>query len=140
MKYSEHKKGKVESSKRLALGWINKADVGESSVGKNDNVNVVGSSKSIALGWINEADVGESSLGKNDNVNVDENVHEEQTVNVNDYTIDDRFELDIDENLNLDDYTVYVDENVNVNENIDENMNENVNADDENVNADDEYE
>ncbi|GJW42155.1 RNA-directed DNA polymerase, eukaryota [Tanacetum coccineum] len=103
----------VESSKRLALGWINEADVGESSVGKNDNVNVVGSSKSLALGWINEADVGESSLGKNDNVNVDENVHEEQTVNVNDYTIDDRFELDIDENLNLDDYTVYVDENVN---------------------------
>ncbi|GKA51151.1 transposase, MuDR [Tanacetum coccineum] len=76
----------VGSSKRLALGWINEAGVGESSVGKNDNVNVVGSSKSLAL--------------------------------------------DIDENLNLDDYTVYVDEN----------MNENVNADDENVNADDEYE
>ncbi|GJW79794.1 RNA-directed DNA polymerase, eukaryota [Tanacetum coccineum] len=126
----------VESSKRLALGWINEVDVRESSVGKNDNVNVVGSSKSLALGWINKADVGESSLGKNDNVNVDENVHEEQTVNVNDYIIDDMFELDIDENLNLDDYTVYVDENVNVNENVDEN----VNRDDENVNADDEYE
>ncbi|GJW62390.1 hypothetical protein Tco_0111725, partial [Tanacetum coccineum] len=51
-------------------------------------------------------------------------------VNMNDYIIDDRFELDINENLNLDDYTVYVDEN----------MNENVNTDDENVNADDEYE
>ncbi|GKB49372.1 hypothetical protein Tco_0900125 [Tanacetum coccineum] len=120
----------VGSSKRLALGWINEADVGESSMGKNDNVNVVGSSKSLALCWINEAGVGESSVGKNDNVNVDRNVHEEQTVNVNDYTIYDMFELDIDENLNLDDYTVYVDEN----------MNENVNADDENVNADDEYE
>nr|GEU89048.1 hypothetical protein [Tanacetum cinerariifolium] len=41
------------------------------------------------------------------------------------------YELDIDENLNLEDYTVHVHENV------DENMN--VNADDENVNADDEY-
>nr|GEY96841.1 hypothetical protein [Tanacetum cinerariifolium] len=114
----------VGSSKRFALGWINEADVGESSVGKNDNVNMVGSSKSLALGWVNEADV-------------DRNVHEEQTVNVKDYTIDDRFELDIDENLNLDDYTVYVDknmnENVNIDENVDENMNENVNADDENV-------
>ncbi|GKB89120.1 hypothetical protein Tco_0961392, partial [Tanacetum coccineum] len=121
----------VGSSKRLALGWINEADVGESSVGKNDNVNVVGSSKSLALGWVNKADV-------------DGNVHEEQTINVNDYTIDDMFELDIDENLNLDDYKVYVDENmnenVNIDENVDENMNENVNADDENVNADDEYE
>ncbi|GKC28287.1 hypothetical protein Tco_1035581 [Tanacetum coccineum] len=113
----------VGSSKRLALDWINEADVRESSVGKNDNVNVVGSSKSLALGWVNEADV-------------DGNVHEEQTVNVNDYTIDVRFELDIYENLNLDDYTVYVDENMNENVNVDENMNENVNADDENVNAD----
>ncbi|GJY54050.1 hypothetical protein Tco_0445714 [Tanacetum coccineum] len=84
---------------------------------------VAKSSKSLALGWINEAD---------------ENVHEEQTVNVNDYTIDDRFELDIYENLNLDDYIVYVNENMNENVNVDENMNENVNADDENVNADDE--
>ncbi|GJS14543.1 hypothetical protein Tco_0409015 [Tanacetum coccineum] len=52
--------------------------------------------------------------------------------------MDDMYELDIDENLNLEDYTVYVHENV------DENMNvnaydENMNADDENVNADDEY-
>ncbi|GKE20052.1 putative reverse transcriptase domain-containing protein [Tanacetum coccineum] len=132
----------VESSKRLVLGWNNEADVRESSVGKNNNVNVVGSSKRLALGWINEADVGESSVGKNDNVNVDE--HEEQTVNVNDYTIDDRFELDINENLNLDNYTVYVDENmienVNVDGNVDENVNENVNEDDENMDADDEYE
>ncbi|GJX77259.1 transposase, MuDR [Tanacetum coccineum] len=96
------------------------------------NAHVIESSKSLC--WINEAGVGESSVGKNDNVNVDGNVHEEQTVNVNDYTIDDRFELDIDENLNLDDYTVYVDENMNENVNVDEN------ADDENVNADDEYE
>ncbi|GKE55038.1 hypothetical protein Tco_1490194, partial [Tanacetum coccineum] len=134
----------IESSKRLALGWINEADVRESSVGKNDNVNVVGSSKRLALSWINKSDVGESSVGKNDNENVDGNVHEEQTVNVNDYSIDDRFKLDIDESLNLDDYTVYVDENmnknVNVDGNVDENMNENVNADDENVDADDEYE
>ncbi|GJR81984.1 putative reverse transcriptase domain-containing protein [Tanacetum coccineum] len=98
------------------------------------NAHVIESSKRLALGWINEADVGESSVGKNDNVNVDRNVHEEQTVNVNDYTIYDTFELDIDENLNLDDYTVYVDENMNENVNVDEN------ADDENVNADDEYE
>ncbi|GJX23373.1 mutator type transposase [Tanacetum coccineum] len=95
------------------------------------NAPVVGSSKSksLALGWVNKADV-------------DVDVHEEQTVNVNDYTIDDRFELDINENLNLDDYTVYVDgnmnENVNIDENVDENMNENVNSDDENVNTDDE--
>ncbi|GJX69823.1 hypothetical protein Tco_0305550 [Tanacetum coccineum] len=68
----------VGSSKSIALGWINEADVGESSVGKNDNVNVVGSSKSLALGWVNKADV-------------DGNVHEEQTINVNDYTIDDMF-------------------------------------------------
>ncbi|GJR99326.1 putative reverse transcriptase domain-containing protein [Tanacetum coccineum] len=39
----------VGSSKRLSLGWINEADVGDSSVGKNDNVNVVGSSKRLAL-------------------------------------------------------------------------------------------
>ncbi|GJZ03582.1 hypothetical protein Tco_0536857 [Tanacetum coccineum] len=113
----------VGSSKRLALGWNNEVHVRESSVGKNDKVNVVGSSKRLALGWINEADVGESSVGKNDNVNVDGNVHEEQIVNLNDYTID--------ENMN---------ENVNVDGNVDENMNENVNADDENVDADDEYE
>ncbi|GKF20398.1 hypothetical protein Tco_0069036, partial [Tanacetum coccineum] len=100
----------VGSSKRLALGWNNEVHVRESSVGKNDKVNVVGSSKRLALGWINEADVGESSVGKNDNVNVDGNV---------------------DENMN---------ENVNVDGNVDENMNENVNADDENVDADDEYE
>ncbi|GJW41366.1 mutator type transposase, partial [Tanacetum coccineum] len=45
---------------------------------------------------------------------------------------------DIDENLNLEDYTVYAHENVdeNINVNADD---ENVNADDENVNADDEY-
>ncbi|GKA45673.1 hypothetical protein Tco_0738469 [Tanacetum coccineum] len=90
------------------------------------NAPVVGSRKRIALCWINEADVGESSMGKNDNVNVDEN-------------------------LNLDDYTVHVDENinenVNVDGNVDENMNDNVNVDrnvnknmNENVNADDEYE
>ncbi|GJR93944.1 hypothetical protein Tco_0266118, partial [Tanacetum coccineum] len=129
----------VGSSKRLALGWNNEVDVRESSVGKNDNVNVVRSSKRLALGWINEADVGESSMGKNDNVNVYGNMHEEHIVNVNDYTIDDRFELDIDKNLNLDDYTIYVNENMNENMNVDENMNVNVNADDENVNADDEY-
>ncbi|GJV00343.1 transposase, MuDR [Tanacetum coccineum] len=93
----------------------------------------VKSSKTLALCWINEADVGESSVDKNANVH-----EEQQTVSVNDYLIDDRYELDVDENLNLEDYTVYVHENV------DENMNvnaddENVNADDENVNADDEY-
>ncbi|GJZ09528.1 hypothetical protein Tco_0543811 [Tanacetum coccineum] len=87
------------------------------------NAPVVGSSKRLALDWINEADVGESS--------VDVDVHEEQTVNVNDYTIDDRFELDINENLNLDDYTVYVDENMNENVNIDENVDENMKVDDE---------
>ncbi|GJR75192.1 RNA-directed DNA polymerase, eukaryota, partial [Tanacetum coccineum] len=87
--------------------------------------------KRLALGWINEADVGESSVGKNDNVNVDGNVHEEQTINVNDYTIDHRFELDIDENLNLDDYTVYVDENMNENVNVDGNVDENMKVDDE---------
>nr|GFB92900.1 hypothetical protein [Tanacetum cinerariifolium] len=74
--------------------------------------------KRLTLCWINEADVVESSVGKNDNVNVDGNVHEEQTINVNDYTIDDMFKLDIDENLNLDDYTVYVDENMNENVNV----------------------
>nr|GEX01861.1 transposase, mutator type [Tanacetum cinerariifolium] len=116
------------------------------------NAPLVGSSKRLSLCWINKADVEESSVGKNDIVNVDRNVHEEHAVNVNYYTIDDMFELDIDENLNLDDYTVYVDENINENVNVDgnadENMNENVNADDEyvdedmneNVNADDEYE
>nr|GFB75747.1 hypothetical protein [Tanacetum cinerariifolium] len=66
------------------------------------NAPVVRSSKRLTLCWINEADVVESSVGKNDNVNVDGNVHEEQTINVNDYTIDDMFKLDIDENLNLD--------------------------------------
>ncbi|GKC18497.1 hypothetical protein Tco_1020647, partial [Tanacetum coccineum] len=85
------------------------------------NAPVVVSSKRVALCWINEADVGESSMGKNDNVNVDEN-------------------------LNLDDYTVHVDENMNENVNVDENMNDNVNVDgnvnknmNENLNADDEY-
>nr|GEW54062.1 hypothetical protein [Tanacetum cinerariifolium] len=87
---------------------------------------VVGSSKTLALCWINEADVGESSVDKNANVH-----EEQQTISANDYLIDDMYELDIDENLNLEDYTVYVHENV------DEDMN--VNADDENVNADDEY-
>ncbi|GJW76436.1 retrovirus-related pol polyprotein from transposon TNT 1-94 [Tanacetum coccineum] len=92
------------------------------------NAYVVESSKRLALGWINKDDVGES-------------------MNVNDYTIDDSYEFNIDENLNLDDYTVYVDENMNVNVdeniNVDENVNvhenENVNADEnENVNADEE--
>nr|GEV81678.1 hypothetical protein [Tanacetum cinerariifolium] len=111
----------VRNSKMLALCWINEADVAETSVEKNANVNVVGES-SVNV-------VGESSMGKNDNVPAD--------LYVNDYTIDDRFAFDIDENLNLKDYTVYVNqdkntnENVNVVENVDENMNENVNADDE---------
>ncbi|GJZ06740.1 mutator type transposase [Tanacetum coccineum] len=89
------------------------------------NAPLVGNSKIVNV-------VGESSVGKNDNVPVD--------LNVNDYTIDDRFAFDIDENVNLEDYTVYVDqnknENVNVVENVDENIDENMN---ENVNADDEY-
>nr|GEW41963.1 retrovirus-related Pol polyprotein [Tanacetum cinerariifolium] len=97
------------------------------------NAHVVRSSKTLALCWINEADVRESSLDKNANVH-----EEQQIISVNDYLMDDRYELDIDENLNLEDYTVYVHENV------DENMNvnaddENVNANDENVNADDGY-
>nr|GEX53038.1 hypothetical protein [Tanacetum cinerariifolium] len=111
----------VGKSKMLALCWINEADVAETSVEKNANVNVVGESSANV--------VGESSVGKNDNVPAD--------LNVNDYTIDDMFAFDIDENLNLEDYTVYVDqdkntnENVNVVENVNENMNDNVNADDE---------
>nr|GEV09934.1 O-fucosyltransferase family protein [Tanacetum cinerariifolium] len=132
-----HHGGKfTPSPKRMYVGgkvnYVDKIDVDLFNELDDDvllNAPVVGSSKSLALGWINEADVGESSVGKNDNVNVDGNVHEEQAVNVNDYTIDDRFKLDIDENLNLDDYIVYGDEN----------MNENVNVD-ENVNADDKYE
>nr|GFC68576.1 transposase, mutator type [Tanacetum cinerariifolium] len=63
--------------------------------------------------------VRESSVGKNDNMPTD--------LSVNDYTIDDRFAFDIDENEN---------ENVNVVENVDENIDENTN---ENVNVDDEY-
>nr|GEZ42787.1 zinc finger, SWIM-type [Tanacetum cinerariifolium] len=90
------------------------------------NAPMVGSSKTLALCWINEADVGESSVDKNANMH-----EEQQIISVNNYLIDDRYELDIDENLNLEDYTVYVHKNV------DENIN--VNADDENVNADDEY-
>ncbi|GKE23175.1 hypothetical protein Tco_1434687 [Tanacetum coccineum] len=103
------------------------------------NSPVVGSSKTLALCWINEANVGESNVDKNANVH-----DEQQTVSVNDYLMDDRYELDIDENLNLEDNTVYVHENVDENMNVnadDENMNaddESVNADDENVNADDE--
>nr|GEU76769.1 asparagine--tRNA ligase, cytoplasmic 1-like [Tanacetum cinerariifolium] len=81
------------------------------------NALVVGSSKTLALCWINEADVGESCVDKNANVH-----EEQQTISVNDYSMGDTYELDIDENLNLKDYTVYV------HENIDENMN--VNADD----------
>nr|GEZ72334.1 transposase, MuDR [Tanacetum cinerariifolium] len=97
----------VGNSKMLALCWINEADVAETSVEKNANVNVVGES------CVNV--VGESSMGKNDNVPAD---------------------------LNVEDYTVYVDqdknknENVNVVENVDKNVDENMN---ENVNADDEY-
>ncbi|GKF92797.1 hypothetical protein Tco_0279516, partial [Tanacetum coccineum] len=94
----------------------------------------------LALCWINEADVGESSVDKNANVH-----EEQQIISVNDYLMDDKYELDIDKNLNLEDYTIYVHENVDENMNVnadDENVNENdenVNADDENVNADDEY-
>ncbi|GJT02485.1 hypothetical protein Tco_0823654 [Tanacetum coccineum] len=117
----------VGNNKMLALCWINEADVAETSVEKNANVNVVGESSVNVVGESSVNVVGESSVGKNDNVSAD--------LNVNDYTIDDRFAFDIDENLNLEDYTVYVDqdknENVNVVENVDENMNENVNADDE---------
>nr|GEU69657.1 putative reverse transcriptase domain-containing protein [Tanacetum cinerariifolium] len=96
----------VKNSKMLALCWINEADVAETSVEKNVNVNVVGES-SVNV-------VGESSVGKNENMPAD--------LNVNDYTIDDMFAFDIDENDN---------ENVNVVENVDENIDENVNADDE---------
>nr|GFA97369.1 transposase, MuDR [Tanacetum cinerariifolium] len=55
------------------------------------------------------------------------NVNEEHIVNVNDYIIDDIYEFNIDVNLNLDDYTVYLDENMDVN--VDENMNVDVNVD-----------
>nr|GEZ50468.1 suppressor of Mek1-like [Tanacetum cinerariifolium] len=48
----------------------------------------------------------DSSMDKNANVH-----EEQQTISVNDYLIDDRYELDIDENMNLEDYTVYVHEN-----------------------------
>ncbi|GJW47592.1 hypothetical protein Tco_0079238 [Tanacetum coccineum] len=43
------------------------------------NASVVESSKRLALGWINEDDVGASSVDKNDNMIVDLNVNEEQT-------------------------------------------------------------
>ncbi|GKB23655.1 mutator type transposase [Tanacetum coccineum] len=76
------------------------------------NEPLVGNSKMLALCWINEADVAETSVEKNANVNV---VGESN----------DKFAFDIDENLNLKYYTVYVDQN------LDENMNETVNVDDE---------
>ncbi|GJV92484.1 RNA-directed DNA polymerase, eukaryota [Tanacetum coccineum] len=97
------------------------------------NAPVVRSSKTLRLCWINEADVGEASVDKNTNVH-----EEQQTISVNDYLMYDKYELDIDENLNLEDYTVYVHKNVDKNMNVNAD-DENVNADDENVNADDEY-
>nr|GEY61212.1 transposase, MuDR [Tanacetum cinerariifolium] len=94
------------------------------------NASVVGSSKRLALEWLNEDDVGKSSVDKNANRNLDlkvneeliVNVNEEQIVNVNDYRIDDSYEFNVDENLNLDDYTVYVDERMNVDVNVNENV------------------
>ncbi|GKG30125.1 hypothetical protein Tco_0420023, partial [Tanacetum coccineum] len=39
------------------------------------NAYVVGSSKRLALGWINEDDVGESNVDKNDNVNEEQTLN-----------------------------------------------------------------
>ncbi|GJU20499.1 mutator type transposase [Tanacetum coccineum] len=114
------------------------------------NASVVGSSKRLALEYGHKNVNAEESVCKSKKRTDSEcerrttvNVNEEQTVNVNAYTTDDNYEFNVDANLNLDDYTVCVDENMNVDVNIDENENvnvhenENVNVD-ENVNADDE--
>nr|GEX37553.1 hypothetical protein [Tanacetum cinerariifolium] len=112
-----------KSKKRLALEWINKDNVGESSVDKNGNVNV-----------------NEEQRVKVDEVNVNLNVNEEQIVNldevnvklnVDDYTIYDNYKFNVQDNYDINDYPideneyVNVDENVNVDEfvNVDENIN-----------------
>nr|GEW02488.1 hypothetical protein [Tanacetum cinerariifolium] len=74
-----------------------------------------------------------------DLLNVDEPSVEieelDDDVELNAYVVGSSKRLTLDENLNLDDYLVYVDENINVN--VDENMNGDVNVDEnENVNAD----
>ncbi|GKC40234.1 hypothetical protein Tco_1052618 [Tanacetum coccineum] len=134
----------VGSSKRLALEWITKDDVRESSVDKNGNVN---EEHNMNVDEVNvDLNVNEEQNLNVDEVNVDLNVNEEQNLNVDDYKIDDNYKFNVQDNLNLNDYTVNVDENMNIDENVnvDKNVNvdENVNVDknvnvDEKINADD---
>ncbi|GKA36673.1 hypothetical protein Tco_0723238 [Tanacetum coccineum] len=98
------------------------------------NASVVESSKRLALGWINEDDVGASMNLNDYTIDDNYEFHIDENLNLDNYTVyvDENMNVNVDENMNVD-VDVDENENVNVhaNKNVNADENENVNADDE---------